>query len=69
MTIGGYCGFAPAIENGYLVRATGVQGGDTAEYQCYEGYSTNGSLLILCQSDNQWEPAPSCSCKFSAHVS
>ena len=60
---GGYCGFAPTIENGYIVMATGVQGGDRTEYECKAGYHTNDTTVIACLSNNTWEPPPRCSCK------
>ena len=61
---GGYCGFPPTIENGYVAMATGVQGGDETWYQCNPGFEAITSTNITCQSNNQWEPPPQCFCKY-----
>ena len=62
--IGGYCGAPPHIANGYIVSATGVQGGDTAAYECDSGFSANTSMVIRCNANDTWDMAPNCTCMF-----
>ena len=61
---GGYCGSPPLIENGYILNSTGVQGGDTATYECNNDFTIEGAQVIKCNASHQWDRAPNCTCMY-----
>lgn len=58
--IGQYCGFVPAVENGYVISASGVQGADNIMYVCNDGFISEDDMAVTCLSISAWGPLPEC---------
>ena len=48
----------PDPDNG-MVTLTGTSPGDTATYNCDDGYVLDGEQVLICQSNGWWDSDPS----------
>ncbi len=62
MLLAGVCPSLPLhVSNGTVI-VTSILVGDTAMYSCNPRYQVNGSAVLTCQSDGNWNnQVPTCS--------
>lgn len=56
------CGII-VLENGVVVSSTGTKYGDTATFECNEGYDMEGDPTISCQDGGSWTDVIVCTIK------
>ena len=54
------CGFLTPPDNGSVV-VTGYDPLDNATFTCYDGFDLNGTAMLQCQENGQWDgEEPTC---------